>query len=65
METMTKGRIYVNVNSKGNLTSITYFDKNNKRNKQIDLTHKHNKEIPHTHHGYIHNENDTKKEQAN
>lgn len=61
METMTKGRVYVNINNKGKLTSITYFDKDNKRKKQIDLTHKHKKEIPHTHHGYIHNENDTEK----
>lgn len=61
METMTKGRIYVKVSDKGKLMSVTYFDKDNKRNKQIDLAHKHKKEIPHTHHGYIHNENDTEK----
>lgn len=34
METITKERIYVNVNNKGELTSITYFDKDNKKNKQ-------------------------------
>lgn len=61
METMTKGRVYAYVNNKNELASVIYFDKNNKRNKQIDLTHKHKKEIPHTHHGYIHNEKDSKK----
>ncbi len=59
METMTKGRIYVTVNKdKNQLSSITYFDNKNKRVKQIDLTHEHNGWKPHTHHGYIHNEND-------
>lgn len=61
METMTKGRVYVYVNNKNELASVIYFDKNNKRNKQIDLTHKHKNEMPHTHHGYIHNEKDSKK----
>lgn len=61
METMTSGRIYVNINNKNEIASIVYFDKNNKRNKQIDLTHKHNGNIPHTHHGYKHNEYDSKK----
>ncbi|MBS5722175.1 MAG: hypothetical protein KHW50_07360 [Clostridium sp.] len=61
METMTKGRVYVYVNNKNELASVVYFDKNNKRNKQIDLTHKHKNEIPHAHHGYIHNEKDSKK----
>ena len=59
METMTKGRVYVTVNKdKNQLSSITYFDNKNKRVKQIDLTHEHNGLKPHTHHGYIHNEND-------
>lgn len=61
METMTKGRVYANINNKGEIASIVYFDKNNKRNRQIDLTHKHKGEIPHTHHGYLHNEKDGKK----
>lgn len=56
METMTKGRIYVTVNNKDNLVSITYYDNENKRTKQIDLTHSHNDINPHTHHGYLHNE---------
>ncbi|WP_225361661.1 hypothetical protein [Ligilactobacillus salivarius] len=41
METMTKGRIYVTVNTEGILKSITFHDKENKRNKQIDLDHAH------------------------
>ena len=58
METMTKGRVYAIVNKENELSSIIYFDKENKRNKQIDLKHNHNKESPHTHHGYLHNEKD-------
>lgn len=61
METMTNGRVYVNINNKNEIATIIYFDKNNKRSKQIDLTHPHKKLKPHTHHGYIHNENDSKK----
>lgn len=62
METMTRGRVYVTVNPKNNkLVSITYFDNDNKRTKQIDLSHTHNDLSPHTHHGYNHNENDGKK----
>ena len=51
METMTKGRVYVHVES-NEIKSIVYFDKNNKRSKQIDLKHSHNGKQPHTHHGY-------------
>ena len=29
METMTKGRVYANVNNKNEVTSIVYFDKDN------------------------------------
>lgn len=61
METMTNGRVYVYVNAKREPTTITYFDKNKKRSKQIDLQHRHDGKIPHTHHGYFHNENDSKK----
>ena len=65
METMTKGRIYVTVNADGNVKAITYYDKHNKRYKQIDIIgkkHKVNgvKIIPHTHKGYIHDEKGTK-----
>lgn len=65
METMTKGRVYVTVNQDNNLKAITYYDQSGKRMKQIDLDHKHNKEIPHVHHGYNHNEKDGKKGAAN
>jgi len=60
-ETMTRGRVYVAVNNKDEPSAITYYDKSNKRNKQIDLTHFHDSMKPHTHHGYEHNENDSKK----
>ena len=63
-ETMTKGRVYVTVNAKNVLTAITYYDAG-KRVKTIDLTHIHNGMQPHTHHGYIHNENDGTKGAAN
>lgn len=58
-ETMTKGRVYVTVNSRNHLTSITYYDRNGKRSKTIDLSHVHRKKQPHTHHGYNHAEGGT------
>ncbi len=64
METMTRGRVYVTVGG-NDLLSIMYFDKNNKRVKSIDLDHEHKKMKPHTHHGYIHFENDGPKGAAN
>lgn len=64
METMTKGRVYVTVNNHNELRSVTYYDKHNKRFKQIDINgKKHNvngeRVIPHTHRGYIHDEKGT------
>lgn len=64
METMTKGRIYVTVDAKGRLRSITYYDKHNKRKKQIDIAgHSHSvngvKLTEHTHKGYLHDEKGT------
>ena len=61
METMIKGRVYVTIDKNTNQPKyITYYDKNNKRSKQIDLMHYHNVngrlEKPHTHKGYEHNE---------
>ncbi|HEN3143866.1 TPA: hypothetical protein U4W96_000168 [Streptococcus agalactiae] len=57
METMTKGRVYVFIDKyKNTPKSIVYFDKNNKRNKQVDLDHEHKKMKPHVHHGYNHSE---------
>lgn len=64
METMTKGRVYVTVGG-NELKSITYFDKDNKRVKSINLDHKHAEMQPHTHHGYFHSENDGKKGASN
>lgn len=55
METMTRNRVYVTVGKNGP-KHITYYDQNNKRIKQIDLTHKHRKMQPHAHDGYEHNE---------
>lgn len=61
-ETMTKGRVYVTVNDKDELSSITYYDTGGKRTKSIDLLHSHNDiKGNHTHHGYIHSENDSAK----
>lgn len=65
METMTKGRVYATVNAQGNIKAITYYDKHNKRYKQIDLIGKKHtvdgvKIIPHTHMGYNHYEKGTK-----
>ena len=59
LETMTKGRVYARVEGKDNnlyVKSIVYFDKNNKRNKQIELDHSHKGKQPHVHRGYFHNE---------
>ncbi len=65
METMTKNRVYVTLDGEGNPKFISYYDKDNKRRKQIDLDVPHNGMLPHTHHGYFHNENDSKKGAAN
>lgn len=63
METMTQGRVYVTVNERGAVKNITYYDRENKRYKQIDLGHTHivdgKPEDPHTHKGYWHDENGT------
>ncbi len=59
METMTKGRVYVHVEG-SDIKSVVYFDKNNKRAKQVDLDHAHKGYSPHVHRGYFHNENDSR-----
>lgn len=61
METMTKGRVYAHVEG-NDIKSIIYFDKRNKRSKQIDLDHSHNGYKPHVHRGYFHNEKDKNNE---
>lgn len=60
-ETKTKGRVYALLNENNKITKIYYYDKDNNRTKSIDLLHKHNGIIPHTHHGYFHNEEDGEK----
>lgn len=60
METMTQGRVYAVVGG-SEVISVVYFDKNNKRNKQIDIDKPHNGVQPHTHYGYFHNENGSPK----
>lgn len=68
METMTKNRIYATIDRKGNVKHISFHDKENKRRKQIDLDHYHTvngkKEKPHSHYGYLHDENGTRKPDA-
>lgn len=59
METMTKGRVYATINSQNKIKYITYFDKHNKRYKQIDVigrTHNVNgvPTLPHIHFGELH-----------
>lgn len=60
METQTRGRVYVTVGG-NELQNIIYFDRENKRNKVINLNHPHKGEQPHVHHGYFHYENDSPK----
>lgn len=64
LETMTKGRVYVLVGGNDAL-QVVYFDTENKRRKTIDLSHLHNGQQPHVHHGYYHNENDGSKGATN
>ncbi len=61
-ETMTPNRVYVTLDKKsGEPKYISYYDKTNKKKKQIDLEHQHKGMKPHIHHGYEHNEMDGKK----
>lgn len=61
LETMTRNRVYVTLDIRGNPKYITYYDRENKRRKQIDMDKPHWGVSPHVHHGYNHNENDTSK----
>lgn len=65
METMTKNRVYVTLSPQGEPKAISYYDKDNKRKKQIDLDKPHQGVLPHTHHGYNHRENDGPKGYGN
>ena len=65
METMTNGRVYVTLGSNGKPKFISYYDKHNKRFKQIDIEGPMHiidgkKELPHTHRGYEHDEKGTR-----
>lgn len=60
-ETMTRGRVYATVNDKNKVVAISYYDNENKRRMQIDLEKEHKGMLPHTHHGYEHNERDSSK----
>lgn len=60
METRTPGRVYVTVGG-GNLLQIIYTNTHLKRTKTIDLGHMHDGKVPHVHHGYEHNEEDSAK----
>lgn len=61
METMTRNRVYVTLSPQGEPKCISYYDRDNKRKKQIDLDKPHQDVLPHTHHGYLHRENDSAK----
>ena len=69
-ETMTKGRVYATVNEKTQKVQyITYYDKSNKKYKQIDLegpAHviEGEKVIPHTHLGNDHSGANSRKPNA-
>ena len=54
LETQTKGRIYVTVNNDNELSFISYYDREGKRSKTIDLLHAHDGKSPHSHTGYEH-----------
>jgi hypothetical protein len=62
-ETMTRGRVYVEVVN-GKLKALHYFDNENKRSKQIHLDRDHYGKLPHTHHGYNHKEKEISKDGA-
>lgn len=54
LETQTKGRVYVTVNSDNELSFISYYDRKGKRSKTIDLLHAHDGKSPHSHTDYEH-----------
>lgn len=60
LETMTRGRVYVLLNSKDNIKSITYFDNENKRSRVVEVDHGHQKMKEHVHIGYERTKRDGK-----
>ena len=62
LETMTRGRVYATVNDHNEINSINYYDNGGKRVKSINLLHNHTTITgEHTHLGYYHKENGTRK----
>lgn len=62
LETMTRGRVYATVNDHNEINSINYYDSDGKRVKSINLLHNHTLITgEHTHLGYYHKENGTRK----
>lgn len=62
LETMTRGRVYATINDHNEINSINYYDSDGKRVKSINLLHNHTSIIgEHTHLGYYHKENGTRK----
>jgi hypothetical protein len=61
LETMSAGRnrVYAFVNYGGDLKSIIFYDKDGKRERQIDLDHQHRGQVPHVHVGYAENHTST------
>ena len=57
LETQTKGRVYVTVNSEDKPAYISYYDTQGKRTKTIDLLRPHDNKLPHIHDGYSHGGN--------
>ena len=64
--TRAKNRIYAVVNAQNNVKFVVFFDKEQKKSKQIDVSGKAHHvdgkrlDTPHTHLGYIHDENGTR-----
>ena len=57
LETQTKGRVYVTVNSEDKPAYISYYDTQGKRPKTIDLLRPHDNKLPHIHDEYSHGGN--------
>ena len=65
-ETMTRGRVYVTVDTKKDMPAyITYYGNDLKKSKSIDLLIPHSGVLPHVHHGLDHRKNDQPKGYAN
>jgi len=56
LETMSaaKNRIYVVIRPDDKIKSVTFYDKDGKRTREIHLDHYHSGVLPHAHNGYYH-----------